>query len=153
MSESKEKKSSLTRKFSAGGTLYRQKKKEIEWLLIKPAGTDRWQLPKGEIESKEKSQDAAVREVFEETGVQGQVIAKIDTIKFFFQQDGTRILKQVTFFLMKYTSGRARVTEESKKEIDEVGWFATKQATDKLTFESEKEIVRKGAKVLQSNRT
>lgn len=145
-----EEKEKFVRKFSAGGALYRLTTSgQPEWLLIKPAGRDRWQLPKGEIEEGENTQTAAVREVAEETGVTGRVLDKIDTIKIFYRgQEGERIFKNITFFLMEYRDGQAAVTDESKKEIDEVEWFATRKAIEKLTFKSEKEILQKAAQML-----
>lgn len=138
----------LTRRFSAGGALYRIVAGRPEWLLIKPAGKDRWQLPKGEIDEGEGGIDTAVREVFEEAGVKGRVVGKIDTIKFFYRQGAERIFKHVAFFLMEYKSGQAEVLPGSEHEIDEVAWVPAEEAIEKLTFESEKGILRKAASIL-----
>ena len=134
----------VRRAFSAGGAVFKKSKSGFEWLLIKPQGTERWQLPKGMIEKDESSKDASLREVYEETGVKGEIVEKIDDIKFFFVFKGERIFKQVTFYLMKYASGKPTVFPEAEKEVAEVKWVPTDKALEMLSFKDERGIVEKG---------
>lgn len=147
----------LVRHFSAGGAVYRKRVPressiaQVEWLLIRPAGTDRWQLPKGEINTGEGSKETAEREVFEETGVKAQVREKIDSFKYFYQTPDQRILKTVTFYIMASGGEEAKVAQEWKQEIAEVGWFPYTEAIKKLTFDSERKVLQK-ANELSANR-
>lgn len=135
---------SVTRAFSAGGAVFKATEEGLEWLLIKPKGTNRWQLPKGIIEKGESSKDAATREVYEETGVKCEIVEKLGDIKFFFVLKDERIFKQVTFYLMKYISGKPTILPEAQKEVSEVKWFETQKALEALSFKDERGIVKKG---------
>ena len=136
----------VERQFSAGGVVYREEPLRV--ILIKPSGKDRWQLPKGWIDQGETSEQAAVREVREEAGVTAEVGQKIETVKVFFKDDRTKenVIKMVTFYLMKYVSGE---TKDHHWETEEVEWIAPKEALEKLTFKSEKEVLEKGLKILE----
>lgn len=138
----------LEREFSAGGAVYRRTNGGIEWLVIQPAGTNRWQLPKGNIEEGESAQETAVREVAEETGVQARVIEKIDTVRYFYVREGIRIAKSVAFFLMEYESGKAGVSKASEHEISAVEFMPTNEAIACLTFKDDKAVIGKAEKRL-----
>lgn len=146
-----QKQKALAKHFSAGGVVYRKQDKTTEWLLIQPAGTQRWQLPKGTIDEGEKSVETAVREVEEETGIKAEIIEKIETLKYFFIQDEQRIFKSVVFYLMEVCGGEARVDERWAHEIQDVQWFETAEAIEKLSFKNEKKILE-GANELLQNR-
>jgi len=93
----KEKIKKFVRQFSAGGAAYTTSKNgKIKWLIVKPAGTERWQLPKGQIEKDEKSIEAAQREVKEEGGVETKVITKIGSSSYFYVFENTKCFKTVT---------------------------------------------------------
>lgn len=143
----------VTRAYSAGGAVYKRENGKIYWLLIKPRGKDRWQLPKGTIDKGESSKEAALREVHEETGVWAEIIEKIADAKFFFVFQTEKIFKTVTFFLMKYVSGKPSVVPEFEKEIEDVKWMETKEALDSITFKDEREIIQKGFESLRMART
>ena len=87
-----------------------------EIALIRPRGTERWQLPKGLVDPGESPELTARREVREEAGVDGDVVAPIETIEYWYvgtEPDGTRVRfhKAVHFFLLAY---RARSTTPSR---------------------------------------
>ena len=137
----------MTRRFSAGGVVYEEKNGQKLWLLIRPKDTKRWQLPKGRIEKGEKSRMTALREVKEETGVLGEIIDRISKISWWFVQDGEKIYKTVIFYLV----AAQKVTNSfDKDEVAQIGWFSYGEAHQKLTFESEKEILKKGREILQN---
>ena len=77
-----------------------------------------WSLPKGHIEAGETAEQAAVREVQEETGIAGVIVAELGTIDFWFVAEGRRIHKTVRHYLMRRTGGEL---SDSDIEVDEVG--------------------------------
>ncbi len=150
----------LKREFSAGGVVFkrvkgreskrslrlRQKRVKVLWLIIKPDGTDRWQLPKGKIDAGESSEKTAAREVEEEGGVKARVIQKIGSEQFFFFFEGSRVLKTVVFYLMEYVSGNPK---NHDKEVSESVFFDFDEALSKLTFKNEKEILKRAKEILE----
>lgn len=149
------KKKPVKREFSAGGAVFRRVPRvaqvsrvprglDVEWLLIKPRGSKKWRLPKGSIEKGESPESAALREVWEETGIRAQIIERLDTIQYFYILKGSRFFKRVTFFLMESLGGDPRIDKRWTHEVDEAAWFPSEEAVARLAFKSEKEIVRKG---------
>lgn len=134
------------REFSAGGVVFKNK---TLWLIIKPSGTDRWQLPKGKIDAGESSEKTATREVKEEGGIYAKVIQKIGSEQFFFFFEGNRIFKTVIFYLMEYVSGNPK---NHDKEVSESVFFDFNEALEKLTFKNEKEILKKAKELLEQPR-
>src|SRR5579872_2898239 len=76
------------RQHSSGGVVIRERDGKRELLVIRPAGTDRWQLPKGRVDPGETAREAALREVREEGGVVAEAIAPLDSISYFFRGGG-----------------------------------------------------------------
>ena len=145
---SKEKVRKFVRQFSAGGAAYKTSKSGvIKWLIIKPAGTDRWQLPKGQIEKNEKSIEAAVREVKEEGGVITKVIEKIGSSSYFYVFEDTKCFKTVTYFLMEIIK---KTKEGHDEEIDKVSFQEFKKAYELLSFKDDKNILQKAKEMLES---
>lgn len=137
----------VKREYSAGGLVYRDEPEGRLWLVIKPTGRKQWRLPKGWIESAETSVQAAQREVREEGGVETEVVAKVGQESFFFVQDGQKIFKTVTFFLMRYVQ---EAQEPLSSETESIEWLPFAEARQRLAFEKEKEILDKGRLQLES---
>jgi 8-oxo-dGTP pyrophosphatase MutT (NUDIX family) len=117
----------------AGGLVYRSVGKTIEYLLVRPKrGLDEWVLPKGHIEPREKSEQTAIREVEEETGVLARIIAPLKTIEF--EMNGK--LVRVKFFLMKF------VSQGSPSETREIKWVAKEAALRLLTHRQNRDLLR-----------
>jgi 8-oxo-dGTP pyrophosphatase MutT (NUDIX family) len=127
--------------------VYRRRGQRIEVCLIATAGRTRWQLPKGRIEPGETKEEAALREVLEETGLEGKIEEHLGEISFrYIRKQRKRIHKRVVFFLMVYQEGS---TDDHDDEVDEARFFAIDDALERLTFDSERDIVaRARAKLL-----
>lgn len=139
-------KQKIKREYSAGGVVYRKEPEGILWLVIKPKGNNKWRFPKGAIEKKETSAEAAQREVREEGGVETNLLEKIGTVKFFFYLDKQKIFKTVVFFLMEYVQ---EAQAELSWETEAVDWLPFAEAKDRLAFDNEKEILEKAKDVLE----
>src|SRR6201988_4662404 len=98
-------------------------------------------LPKGLIDPGEKALDAALREVREETGITAVPITKLGDIKYVYVRswgDGERVFKIVSFYLLRYESGRIDdVSPEMRVEVRRALWFPLEEATTKLAYGGE----------------
>lgn len=141
----------MKREISAGCVIYRTGGNGAKVVLIRPKDRDSWALPKGLVEQGEPSEDAARREAQEETGLQGNIIRKIDSIKYTYtakwESPPTRVFKIVTFYLMQYTGGDTKLHDW---EVADVEWYPLDEAISKATYSSEKQILRKAKAMLES---
>jgi len=118
-------------------------------LLIATQRGRRWQLPKGHIEEGETPEQAAVREVKEETGVTGRVLAPLPGVEYWFVEKGPcRIHKKVDYFLLEYMSGDAK--DFDAEEVSGTGWFSWEAGIARLTFENERRVVRRARELLDA---
>lgn len=135
---------------SAGGVLIKAHQSRNMVCLIRPLGTDRWQLPKGMIEKTETAEEAAAREVYEETGCKGERGRFLEEIEYWYYQSNggekIRVHKTVTFYLFTYLEGDPR--NKDSKEIKEARWFELKEGKSKLTYQNEKEVLAKACQVI-----
>ena len=84
-------------------------------------------LPKGHPEEGESAQEAALREVREETGLEATPVEKLGDIRYWYARDGERVLKIVSFFLFRYRSGRL---EDHDHEVEEALWIPLEEAPE-----------------------
>jgi 8-oxo-dGTP pyrophosphatase MutT (NUDIX family) len=118
-------------------------------LLISTQTGRRWQLPKGHIEEGETAVQAAVREVREETGVTGRVVAALPGIEYWFVERGHgRVHKQVEYFLLAYVSGDA--ADFDAGEVSGAEWFSWNEGIAKLSFENERRVVQLAHEIAES---
>lgn len=131
---------------SAGGVVVRGSGERTEFVAIKPAHRDRWQLPKGTIDRGETSEQAAVREVREEGGVHARIIEDLGPIHFWYQMGGRKYAKTVDFYLMLYESGDPA---DHDHEVEEARWLPLSDG-QRLAFETERSLVAKAREALAS---
>jgi 8-oxo-dGTP pyrophosphatase MutT (NUDIX family) len=124
---------------SAGVVLFRPVKKREYLLLHYAAG--HWDLPKGIIEKGEASEQAALRELKEETGIsKAEIISGFkETIKFTYAWEGKKVLKFVVFFLARTRQKRVEISWEHRGFV----WLPYKEAVKKVTFRNAKNVLKK----------
>jgi 8-oxo-dGTP pyrophosphatase MutT (NUDIX family) len=136
---------------SAGGVIYQEREGQMYVTLIatkrgvSPEGSlrrERWGLPKGIVERGEGSAQTALREVAEETGLEGEIVGKLGYIEYWFRSPEDKILyhKFVDFYLLEYRSGEV---EKHDWEVEEARWFPIEEAIERISFENERDILRK----------
>jgi ADP-ribose pyrophosphatase YjhB (NUDIX family) len=134
--------------FSAGGLVLDLSGDVPRGALI--GRTDRqgrllWSLPKGHIEAGESAEQAAVREVEEETGIAGVILGELGTIDFWFVADGRRIHKTVRHYLMRQVGGEL---SDADVEVDEVAWVPLPRITAQLAYPDERGLVDTAGRML-----
>jgi 8-oxo-dGTP pyrophosphatase MutT (NUDIX family) len=97
-----------------------------------------WSLPKGHIEEGETPEQAAIREVAEETGITSEIERSLGVIDFWFMAGGKRIHKTVHHFQFKEVGGLLAAQES---EVDEVGWFPLSEIIGLLAYPDEKKLI------------
>ena len=134
---------------SAGGVVLRIQDGQHLVLLIRDP-YHKWGLPKGHIEKDETGQEAAFREVMEETGLQEIVVGpELGTIDWHFRLKGSLIHKYCQFFLMATEDGRT--CPEIEEGITECLWVPMADALERVTYDNAREIIRAAAVMLEGN--
>jgi len=134
---------------SAGGVVYRKRSASVDVAIIEVGPIIRWQLPKGIVDAGETPEQAAVREVREETGLVAKIEATLEKIEYWYVSGGKtgriRYHKFVHFYLMKYRSGK---TDDHDQEVREARWVPILDALRMLSFESERKLVEKAREMI-----
>ncbi len=158
----------MVREISAGGVVVHRAGQGWEIAVIEPqteASSARparktaqkvvMALPKGLVDPGEKSEETALREVREETGLIALPIVKLADIKYVYVRswgDGQRVFKIVSFFLLRYHSGQIDdVSREMRGEVKRAFWIPLEDAPRKLSYRGERDVVRRAQKYLQSH--
>ena len=105
-----------------------------------------WSLPKGHIEAGETAEQAAVREVEEETGIIGEVLAPLGTIDFWFVAEDRRVHKTVHHYLMRALGGEL---SDEDIEVSEVAWVPLNALEGRLAYADERRLIRHAANLLE----
>ena len=104
-----------------------------------------WSLPKGHIEEGETPEQAAIREVAEETGITSSITKSLGVIDFWFMAGGKRIHTTVHHFLFTEVSG---VLTPQVSEVDEVSWFPLSEIVDRLAYPDEKKLIARSGELI-----
>jgi 8-oxo-dGTP pyrophosphatase MutT (NUDIX family) len=133
---------------SAGGVVYRTGDDGYEICLAARRtrrGELAWGLPKGAVEPDETPEQAALREVLEESGLVAEIEHDLGTIRYFYVWDGVRVRKQVRFFLMRATGGDVANHDE---EMEEVRWFPARRAVKRAAYRGERDVLERAVELL-----
>ena len=99
-----------------------------------------WCVPKGHPEGEEDLQQAAIREIFEETGLEVEIIDQLGEIKYEFSASGKLITKTVHHFLMRQTGGFLTIENDPQQEAVDVQWFEIDSLHQVLAHENERRM-------------
>jgi 8-oxo-dGTP pyrophosphatase MutT (NUDIX family) len=137
----------VEREFSAGGVLVKVIRGRPMLAAIRPRGKREglWALPKGKIDPGERPEETAVREVREETGVEGALVEKLGDVRYTYtRRGGTRVFKVVSFYLLRAGRGRIdEIDEQMRVEVDEARWLPLEEATRLLAYGGERQMAAK----------
>ena len=126
----------MIREFSAGGLVIRNLRGRPHLAVVR-VRDEILALPKGHPEQGESMKDAALREVREETGLLATPVEKLGDIRYWYARDGNRVLKVVSFFLLRYRSGRLA---DHDHEVEEALWIPLEEAPRRLAYRGEQEM-------------
>ncbi len=123
--------------FSAGGVVVNDAGETIVIVPTRRAadGSKVLALPKGHPDGDETPEAAALREVREETGVDAEVTGVLGDVRYWYQRDGRRVAKVVSFFLLRYTGGSL---EDHDAEVEEARWVPLPEAATTLSYAGER---------------
>ena len=96
-----------------------------------------WSLPKGHIELGETAEQTAIREVAEETGIHGNVLAALGSIDYWFVTEGRRVHKTVHHYLMRFSGGQL---SDDDVEVAEVAWVPIQELPSRLAYADERRL-------------
>jgi len=131
----------MRREFSAGGVLVRRLRGRWWLAAIRPGGRPEglWALPKGLIGPGESPEEAALREVGEETGLEATSVQKLGDVRYVYTWAGERVFKIVSFYLFRYRSGRiGDIAPDQRIEVDEARWLPLEEAQKLLAYKGER---------------
>jgi 8-oxo-dGTP pyrophosphatase MutT (NUDIX family) len=126
----------VIREFSAGGIVVRRFQGR-PFVAVVRVRDEILALPKGHPEPGESAADAARREVREETGLEAELVEKLDDIRYWYSRDGDRVMKIVSFFLFRYRSGRVA---DHDHEVESAEWIPLEEAPERLAYPSERKV-------------
>jgi 8-oxo-dGTP diphosphatase len=137
----------VEREFSAGGVLVKVIRGRPMVAAIRPQGKPQgtWALPKGNLDPGEEPAATALREVLEETGVEGRLVEKLGDVKYTYtRRGGLRVFKIVSFYLLRAGRGRIGAIDEAMRiEVAEARWLPLDDAPRLLAYGGEREMAAK----------
>jgi 8-oxo-dGTP pyrophosphatase MutT (NUDIX family) len=124
------------------------------WLAaIRPGGKPEgvWALPKGNVGRGEVPEATAVREVTEETGLEGDSLGKLGDVKYVYTRRGVRVFKVVSFYLLRYRRGLVDdVPEAFRHEVAEARWLPLEDAPRLLAYRGERDMAKEALARLEA---
>ncbi|MDR2799166.1 MAG: NUDIX hydrolase, partial [Bifidobacteriaceae bacterium] len=127
--------------YSAGGVIIQDEKIV---LIAKMSRNDKkeWTFPKGHIEKDEAPADAAVREVYEETGLQTHIVDRLGVSDYWFYAGNIRIHKFVYYFVMEVESGALEIKRNIEENIVDAKWTEYNKLLEILSYPTEKKLAK-----------
>jgi 8-oxo-dGTP pyrophosphatase MutT (NUDIX family) len=113
-------------------------------------GRTLWSLPKGHIELGETAEQTAIREVAEETGIQGDVLASLGSIDYWFVTEGRRVHKTVHHYLLRFLGGEL---SDHDLEVSEVAWVPLAELPSRLAYADERRLAEVAGELIQTLHT
>jgi 8-oxo-dGTP pyrophosphatase MutT (NUDIX family) len=113
-------------------------------------GRTLWSLPKGHIELGETAEQTAIREVAEETGIQGDVLASLGSIDYWFVTEGRRVHKTVHHYLLRFLGGEL---SDHDLEVSEVAWVPLAELPSRLAYADERRLAQVAGELIQTLHT
>jgi ADP-ribose pyrophosphatase YjhB (NUDIX family) len=142
----------MEREFSAGAVVVRRLQGRWWVAAIRPGGKAEgtWALPKGNLGRDESPEQTAMREVTEETGLEGISQGKLGDVRYVYSRRGTRVFKVVSFYLVRYRRGRIDdVPESFRHEVAEARWIPLEEAPRLLAYGGEREMAKAALATLE----
>jgi 8-oxo-dGTP pyrophosphatase MutT (NUDIX family) len=144
----------MEREFSAGAVVVRRLRGRWWLAAIRPGGKREgtWALPKGNVGSGESPEATALREVTEETGLEGVSEGKLGDVRYVYTRGGNRIFKVVSFYLVRYRRGRIdEVPAAYRHEVAEARWLPLDEAPRLLAYSGEREMAQTALATLEAD--
>jgi ADP-ribose pyrophosphatase YjhB (NUDIX family) len=135
----------MEREFSAGAVFVRRLRGRWWLAAIRPGGKPEgtWALPKGNVGHGESPEVTALREVTEETGLEGVSAGKLGDVRYVYTRRGIRVFKVVSFFLVRYRRGRIDdVPDHFRHEVAEARWLPLEEAPQLLAYGGERDMAK-----------
>ncbi len=137
--------------FSAGGVVMNDANEVVVIVPTRRAadGSRVLALPKGHPDGAESSAEAALREVREEAGVQGELVEKLGDVRYWYRRHGKRVQKTVHFYLCEFQAGD---TADHDHEVDDARWIPLRDAERLLTYPAERRLAELAQSKIRGDR-
>lgn len=123
---------------AAGGIVIRPGAQRREVLVIHRPKHDDWSFPKGKVQSGEWFEDAALREVEEETGFVCELEYEAGSVTYRDAQDRPKLVR---YWRMRPIQGEGRFTPTA--EVDEIRWAPLEEARQLLTYPHDRDLLER----------
>jgi 8-oxo-dGTP pyrophosphatase MutT (NUDIX family) len=144
----------VRREFSAGVVLVRRMRGRWWFVAVRPQGKREgtWALPKGLVDASEAPAETALREGFEETGVESRLVSKLGDVRYVYTWEGERVFKIVSFFLAHARRGRVGALPPGMKiEVAEARWLPLDQGATLLAYRGERDMAAQAVEELSTD--
>jgi 8-oxo-dGTP pyrophosphatase MutT (NUDIX family) len=137
---------------SAGGFVVSKTDSTLVALMARfnRGGKLEWCIPKGHLELNETNEQAALREVFEETGLSAEITDYLGDVSYTFNQKGKNVSKTVHVYLMNQVSGELTMEHDPNHEASELAWVKLSELINRLSHVNEKRIAKVALELIEA---